>query len=218
LRSSRRGMPNAGFQAEGDRIVYPKSSPEYFALSPRAARAWRASFSAVAWHDAGAHPCHGRAVKSLRPAKTHAATHSVTTIARPAPTEREPKASLEESSGQEKSRSVEIDPPRPLSGSHLRTVDKVMASKKWTPSHQQRRDGARGHGRPDHRRRSRKPAESKPFHISRRATSTSLACKPRYSARGPLGRPQFLRSPATPVRRRLSRNQAASTKSIPSAS
>jgi len=40
--------------------------------------------------------------------------------------------------------------------------------------------------------------ESKPFHISRRATRTSLACKPRYSARGPLGASAtFLRSPAT---------------------
>ena len=34
------GMPNAGFpKREGDRIVYPKSSPEYFALFAREAAA-----------------------------------------------------------------------------------------------------------------------------------------------------------------------------------
>ena len=35
------GMPNAGFpKREGDRIVYPKSSPEYFALFAREAKFW----------------------------------------------------------------------------------------------------------------------------------------------------------------------------------
>ena len=34
------GMPNAGFpKREGERIVYPKSSPEYFALFAREAAA-----------------------------------------------------------------------------------------------------------------------------------------------------------------------------------
>ena len=45
------GMPNAGFpKREGDRIVYPKSSPEYFALFAR-----EQPFPGGAEHRLGAH-------------------------------------------------------------------------------------------------------------------------------------------------------------------
>src|SRR5213082_4154534 len=64
------GMPNAGFpKREGDRIVYPKSSPEYFALFAREAAALGAR---ILGGCCGTTPAHIRAmaeaVKSLRPA------------------------------------------------------------------------------------------------------------------------------------------------------
>src|SRR4029077_13618485 len=76
------GMPNAGFpKREGDRIVYPKSSPEYFALFAREAAALGVRLLGGC---CGTTPAHIRAmaeaVKSLRPAKTHAAAHSVAAI------------------------------------------------------------------------------------------------------------------------------------------
>src|SRR5947209_1661483 len=89
------GMPNAGFpKREGDRIVYPKSSPEYFALFAREAAALGVR---ILGGCCGTTPAHihamAEAVKSLRPAKTHAAAHSVAAITRPAPvTEREPES------------------------------------------------------------------------------------------------------------------------------
>ena len=55
------GMPNAGFpKREGDRIVYPKSSPEYFALFAREAAALGTRILGGCWHDSGAYSCHGR--------------------------------------------------------------------------------------------------------------------------------------------------------------
>src|SRR5271156_6092303 len=65
------GMPNAGFpKREGDRIVYPKSSPEYFALFAREAAALGVS---ILGGGCGTTPAHIRAmaaaVKSLRPPK-----------------------------------------------------------------------------------------------------------------------------------------------------
>src|SRR6476661_6602568 len=68
------GMPNAGFpKREGDRIVYPKSSPEYFALFAREAAA---AGVRILGGCCGTTPAHIRAmaeaVKSLKPAKHHA--------------------------------------------------------------------------------------------------------------------------------------------------
>src|SRR5260370_6974965 len=66
-------MPNAGFpKREGDRIVYPKSSPEYFALFAREAAALGVR---VLGGCCGTTPAHIRAmaeaVRLMRPAKTH---------------------------------------------------------------------------------------------------------------------------------------------------
>src|SRR5712691_9761571 len=88
-------MPNAGFpKREGDRIVYPKSSPEYFALFAREAAALGVR---ILGGCCGTTPAHIRAmaeaVKSLRPAKSHAVTQSVQTVLRPAPVaHREPES------------------------------------------------------------------------------------------------------------------------------
>src|SRR5258708_6114566 len=54
------GMPNAGFpKLEGDRIVYPKASPEYFALFAREPAAARARILA---RSCGTTPAHIRAL------------------------------------------------------------------------------------------------------------------------------------------------------------
>src|ERR1700756_5286043 len=88
-------MPNAGFpKREGDRIVYPKSSPEYFALFAREAAALGVR---ILGGCCGTTPAHIRAmaeaVKSLRPAKSHPVAHSVETVLRPAPVAaREPES------------------------------------------------------------------------------------------------------------------------------
>src|SRR5438094_275603 len=71
------GMPNAGLpKREGDRIVYPKSSPEYFALFAREAAGLGVR---ILGGCCGTTPAHIRAmaeaVKSFRPAKTHAVAH-----------------------------------------------------------------------------------------------------------------------------------------------
>ncbi len=129
------GMPNAGFpKREGDRIVYPKSSPEYFALFAREAAALGVR---ILGGCCGTTPAHIRAmaeaVKSLRPAKTHAATASVQTIAKPAPiTQREPESKFWKNLQAKKfTVCVEIDPPKGLSLDRIfEQVDKVMASKK----------------------------------------------------------------------------------------
>src|ERR1700686_3819209 len=77
------GMPNAGFpKREGDRIVYPKSSPEYFASFEREAAALGVR---ILGGCCGTTPAHIRAmaeaVKSLRPVK--AAVGHVEHVARP---------------------------------------------------------------------------------------------------------------------------------------
>src|SRR5580700_8295244 len=74
------GMPNAGFpKREGDRIVYPKSSPEYFAQFARDAAEIGVR---ILGGCCGTTPAHIRAmaeaVKSLRPASTQTAKVSVT--------------------------------------------------------------------------------------------------------------------------------------------
>ena len=129
------GMPNAGFpKREGDRIVYPKSSPEYFALFAKEAAE---AGVRILGGCCGTTPAHIRAmaeaVKSLRPAKTHAGGVAVATGAKPAPTPaREPESRLWKKI-QEKQFvvCVEIDPPKGISLERINEqVDKVLASGK----------------------------------------------------------------------------------------
>jgi methionine synthase I (cobalamin-dependent)/5,10-methylenetetrahydrofolate reductase len=129
------GMPNAGFpKREGDRIVYPKSSPEYFALFAREAAALGVR---ILGGCCGTTPAHIRAmaeaVKLLRPAKSHHASPSVEAVAKPAPvSEREPESKFWKNLQAKKfTVCVEIDPPKGLSLDRIyEQVDKVMASKK----------------------------------------------------------------------------------------
>src|SRR5437899_6056997 len=113
------GMPNAGFpKREGDRIVYPQSSPEYFALFAREAAALGVR---ILGGCCGTTPAHIRAmaeaVKSLRPAKAHAVVHSVATMAKPASlSEREPESKFwKKLQAKQFALCVEIDPPKGLS-------------------------------------------------------------------------------------------------------
>ncbi len=129
------GMPNAGFpKREGDRIVYPKSSPEYFALFAQEAAALGVR---VLGGCCGTTPAHIRAmaeaVKSLRPVTAHAAAPSAEAVARPAPiAEREPESKFwKKLQKKEFALCVEIDPPKGLSLERIfEQVDKVMASNK----------------------------------------------------------------------------------------
>jgi len=128
-------MPNAGFpKREGDRIVYPKSSPEYFALFAREAAGLGVG---ILGGCCGTTPAHIRAmaeaVKSLRPAKTRAAGQAVEVISKPAPVmQREPESKFwKKLKNSEFAICVEIDPPKGLSLERIfEQVDKVMASKK----------------------------------------------------------------------------------------
>jgi len=133
LRAS--GMPNAGFpKREGDRIVYPKSSPEYFALFAREAAALGVR---ILGGCCGTTPAHIRAmadaVKSLRPAKAHAGAHSAATAAKPAPiAQREPDSKFwKKLQAGQFTICAEIDPPKGLSLDRIfEQVDKLMASGK----------------------------------------------------------------------------------------
>jgi len=129
------GMPNAGFpKREGDRIVYPKSSPEYFALFAREAAALGLR---ILGGCCGTTPAHIRAmadaVKSLRPAKAHAGAHSAATAAKPAPiAQREPDSKFwKKLQAGQFTICAEIDPPKGLSLDRIfEQVDKLMASGK----------------------------------------------------------------------------------------
>src|SRR6202790_3744862 len=129
------GMPNAGFpKREGDRIVYPKSSPEYFALFAREAAALGVR---ILGGCCGTTPAHIRAmadaVKSLRPAKAHAGAHSAATAAKPAPiAQREPDSKFwKKLQAGQFTICAEIDPPKGLSLDRIfEQVDKLMASGK----------------------------------------------------------------------------------------
>ena len=129
------GMPNAGFpKREGDRIVYPKSSPEYFALFAREAAALGVR---ILGGCCGTTPAHIRAmaeaVKSLRPAKAHPASPVVEAAPKPAPVlQREPESRFwKKLKKKEFVVCVEIDPPKGLSLDRIfEQVDKVMASQK----------------------------------------------------------------------------------------
>ena len=128
------GMPNAGFpKREGDRIVYPKSSPEYFALFAREAAALGVR---ILGGCCGTTPAHIRAmaeaVKSLRPAKTAAVAH-VEAVTKPTPIpEREPESKFwKKLQKNEFAVCVEIDPPKGIALDRVyEQVDKIMASHK----------------------------------------------------------------------------------------
>jgi methionine synthase / methylenetetrahydrofolate reductase (NADH) len=129
------GMPNAGFpKREGDRIVYPKSSPEYFALFAREAAALGVR---ILGGCCGTTPAHihamAEAVKSLRPAKAHPASPFVESAPKPAPVlQREPESRFwKKLKKKEFVVCVEIDPPKGLSLDRIfEQVDKVTASQK----------------------------------------------------------------------------------------
>jgi len=129
------GMPNAGFpKREGDRIVYPKSSPEYFALFAREAAALGVRLLGGC---CGTTPAHIRAmaeaVKSLRPAKAHHSAPSAEVVSKPvAVAERDPESKFWKNLQAKKfTVCVEIDPPKGLSLDRIyEQVDKVMASKR----------------------------------------------------------------------------------------
>jgi methionine synthase / methylenetetrahydrofolate reductase (NADH) len=129
------GMPNAGFpKREGDRIVYPKSSPAYFAEFAREAAAIGVR---ILGGCCGTTPAHvhamAEAVKSLRPAKAHAPATVVTSAEHaPRPQEREPESKFwKKLQKKEFTVCVEIDPPKGISLDRIfEQVDKVMASKK----------------------------------------------------------------------------------------
>ena len=129
------GMPNAGLpKREGDRIVYPKSSPEYFALFAREAAA---AGVRILGGCCGTTPAHIRAmadaVKSLRPTKAHTSAAIIETVAKPAPLiERAPESKLWKNIQAGKFQvSVEIDPPKGIALDRVyEQVDKIMASGK----------------------------------------------------------------------------------------
>ena len=129
------GMPNAGFpRREGDRIVYPKSSPEYFALFAREAAALGVR---ILGGCCGTTPAHikamANAVKSLRPAKTHSASATVETVAKPASVQhREPESRFwKKLQAHQFAVCVEIDPPKGISLDRLfEQIDKIMASRR----------------------------------------------------------------------------------------
>src|ERR1700738_3091899 len=129
------GMPNAGFpKREGDRIVYPKSSPEYFALFAREAAALGVR---ILGGCGGPTPAHiqamAEAVNSLRPAKQHASAATVQVAAKQAtPAERQPESKFwKKLQAHEFTICVEIDPPKGISLERIfEQVDKVMVSGK----------------------------------------------------------------------------------------
>src|SRR6202171_4687898 len=126
------GMPNAGLPTrQGDRIVYPKSSPEYFALFAREAAAMGVR---ILGGCCGTTPAHiqamAEAVKSLRPVKAATVAH-VEHAARPAAvTEREPESKFwRKLQNKEFTVCVEIDPPKGISLERVyEQVEKIMAS------------------------------------------------------------------------------------------
>jgi methionine synthase / methylenetetrahydrofolate reductase(NADPH) len=129
------GMPNAGFpKREGDRIVYPKSSPAYFAEFAREAAGMGVR---ILGGCCGTNPAHIRAmaeaVRTLRPAATHSKA-AVVAKAQPAAAvlERQPESKLwRKLQKKEFVVCVEIDPPKGISLDRIyEQVDKVMASQK----------------------------------------------------------------------------------------
>jgi methionine synthase / methylenetetrahydrofolate reductase(NADPH) len=129
------GMPNAGFpRREGDRIVYPKSSPEYFALFAREAAE---AGVRILGGCCGTTPDHIRAmaeaVRLLRPAarakvSVPLAQEKAAVAVRFAQREPESKFWKKLQAGSFVV-SVEIDPPKGISLERIfEQVDKIMAS------------------------------------------------------------------------------------------
>jgi methionine synthase / methylenetetrahydrofolate reductase (NADH) len=127
-------LPNVGFpQRSGDRVIYPKSSPEYFELFARDAAALGAR---ILGGCCGTTPEHIRAmvqaVEGLQPGKRAHASSAVVAApeARPVAA-REPESSLWRKIQAGKFVvSVEIDPPKGTSIDRvLEQVGRVMASK-----------------------------------------------------------------------------------------
>ena len=129
------GMPNAGFpKREGDRIVYPKSSPAYFAEFAREAAALGVR---ILGGCCGTTPAHLRAmaeaVKSLRPARAQSGAVVVASAQPAVPArEREPESKFwKKLERREFTVCVEIDPPKGIALDRVfEQVDKVMASRK----------------------------------------------------------------------------------------
>src|SRR6266403_2198334 len=128
-------MPNVGFpQRAGDRVIYPKSSPEYFDLFAREAVTLGAR---ILGGCCGTSPEHiramARAVKGIRPVK--GARLAVAVEAAPETQQmrtREPESALwQKIQAQQFVVSVEIDPPKGTSIERtLEQVTNVMASKR----------------------------------------------------------------------------------------
>ena len=127
-------MPNAGFPKRvGDRTIYPRSSPEYFALFAREAAAIGAR---ILGGCCGTTPEHIRAlaeaVRGLRPAQAVKAAAAAVT-AQPEKermVRRDPESALwRKLQAKQFVVSVEIDPPKGISLDRVfEQVDKVMAS------------------------------------------------------------------------------------------
>jgi methionine synthase / methylenetetrahydrofolate reductase(NADPH) len=129
------GMPNAGFpKREGDRIVYPKSSPAYFAQFAREAAEMGVRILGGCCGTAPAHiHAMAEAVKTLRPARTQAKAEVVAKAQPSTPIqEREPESKMwKKLQKKEFVVCVEIDPPKGISLDRIfEQVDKVMASQK----------------------------------------------------------------------------------------
>ncbi len=127
-------MPNAGFPKRvGDRIVYPRSSPEYFAQFGRDAVALGAR---IVGGCCGTSPEHihalAEAVRDLRPEQqpTVARAATVQTAQAPARKPREPESRLWQKIQDGKFvLSVEIDPPKGISMERVfEQVERVMAT------------------------------------------------------------------------------------------
>jgi methionine synthase I (cobalamin-dependent)/5,10-methylenetetrahydrofolate reductase len=127
-------MPNVGFPKRvGDRVAYPKSSPEYFALFAREAAALGVH---ILGGCCGTTPEHIRAmaeaVKNLRPATAAPAGAGAAVEAPPEPkriVERQPESRLWKKIQEGKFVvSVEIDPPKGVALERIfEQVDRVMA-------------------------------------------------------------------------------------------
>jgi len=128
-------MPNTGLPKRvGDRTVYPRSSPQYFAQFAREAAALGAR---IIGGCCGTTPEHIRAiaeaVRSLRPEKSVHVSAGVEAAAEPArPNVREPESRLWKMiQARRFAVSVEIDPPKGVSLDRIfDQVDKIMASGK----------------------------------------------------------------------------------------
>jgi methionine synthase I (cobalamin-dependent)/5,10-methylenetetrahydrofolate reductase len=131
-------MPNVGFPKRvGDRIVYPRSSPEYFSLFARDAVAMGAR---IIGGCCGTTPEHIRAVaesvKKLRPAEaSKTAASAKVRVRSEAPAEaqaakREPESRLwRKLQAAQFALSVEIDPPKGISLERVfEQVDKVIST------------------------------------------------------------------------------------------